>query len=40
MNLSLEQLTQILEKVRVSSSLEEEIMTAAESLLTHLEVKK
>jgi hypothetical protein len=34
MNLSLEQLTQILAKVRVSSSLEEEILTAAESLFT------
>jgi hypothetical protein len=34
MNLSLEQLTQILAKVRISSSLEEEILTAAESLFT------
>jgi hypothetical protein len=34
MSLSLEQLTQILEKVGISSSLEEEILTAAESLIT------
>jgi hypothetical protein len=34
MSLSLEQLTQILAKVRISSSLEEEILTAAESLIT------
>jgi hypothetical protein len=40
MNLSLEQLTQILAKVGVSSSLEEEILTAAESLFTPPEVNK
>jgi len=34
MSISLEQLTQILAKVRISSSLEEEITTAAESLIT------
>jgi hypothetical protein len=34
MSISLEQLTQILAKVRISSSLEEEILTAAESLIT------
>ena len=34
MILSLEQLTQILAKVGISSSLEEEILTAAESLIT------
>ena len=34
MSLSLEQLTYILAKVGISSSLEEEILTAAESLIT------
>jgi hypothetical protein len=34
MSLSLEQLTQILEKVGISSSLEDEILTAAENLIT------
>ena len=34
MNLSLEQITQILAKIRVSSSLEEEILTAVEILFT------
>jgi hypothetical protein len=34
MNLSLEQLTQILAKVGISSSLEEEILTSIESLIT------
>jgi hypothetical protein len=34
MSISLEQLTQILAKVRISSSLEEEILTTAESLIT------
>ena len=34
MSLSLEQLTQILEKVGISSSLEKEILTIAESLIT------
>jgi hypothetical protein len=34
MSISLEQLTQILAKVGISSSLEEEILTAAESLIT------
>ena len=38
MSLSLEQLTQILGEVRISSSLEEEILTAAESLITPLEI--
>ena len=40
MNLSLKQLTQILEKVGVFSSLEEEILTAAESLFTPPEANK
>jgi hypothetical protein len=40
MNLILEQLTQILAKVRVSSSLEEEILTEAESLFTPPEVNE
>ena len=34
MSLSLEQLTQILAKVGISSSLKDEILTAAESLIT------
>ena len=34
MSLSLEQLTQILAKVGISSSLKEEILTTAESLIT------
>jgi hypothetical protein len=34
MSLILEQLTQILAKVGISSSLEEEILTAAENLIT------
>jgi hypothetical protein len=34
MSISLEQLTQILAKVRISSSCEEEILTAAKSLTT------
>ena len=38
MILRLEQLTQILAKVGISSSLEEEILTAAESLITPLEI--
>ena len=40
MNLSLEQLTQILAKVGVSSSLEEEILTASESWFTPLETNE
>jgi hypothetical protein len=40
MSISLEQLTQILAKVRISSSLEEEILTAAESLITPPEANK
>jgi hypothetical protein len=40
MNLRLEQLTQILAKVRISSSLEEEILTIAESLFTPPEANK
>ena len=38
MSLSLEQLTQILAKVGISSSLEEEILTAVKSLITPPEV--
>jgi hypothetical protein len=38
MSLILEQLTQILAKFRISSSLEEEILTAVESLITPPEV--
>ena len=34
MSISLEQLTQILEKTGISSSQEEEILTATESLIT------
>ena len=40
MNLILEQLTQILAKVRISSSLEEEILTVAGSLITPLEANE
>ena len=40
MSLILEQLTQILAKVGISSSLEEEILTAAESLITPLAMDK
>ena len=40
MSLSLEQHTQILAKVGISSSLEEEILTAAESLITPLTMDK
>jgi len=40
MSISLEQLTQILEKVRISSSLEEEILTVAEILITPLEANE
>ena len=38
MSLSLEQLTQILAKVGIFSSLEKEILTAAESLITPPEI--
>ena len=38
MSLSLEQLTQILAKVGISFSLEEEILTTAERLITPLEI--
>ena len=38
MSLSLEQLTQILAKVGISSSIEEEILTVAESLITAPEI--
>jgi hypothetical protein len=34
MSISLEQLTQILAKIKISSSLEEEILTTVESLIT------
>ena len=40
MILSLEQVTEILAKVGISSSLEEEILTAAESLITPLAKNK
>jgi hypothetical protein len=40
MNLSLEQLTQILENVGISSSLEEDILTVTESLFTPPEANK
>jgi len=40
MNLSLEQLTHILSKVEISSSLEEETLTTAESFFTPLEVNE
>jgi hypothetical protein len=40
MSLSLEQLTQILAKVKISSSLEEEILTAAENLITSIEANE
>jgi hypothetical protein len=40
MSLILEQLTQILAKVRISSSLEEEILTTTESLITPLEANE
>jgi hypothetical protein len=40
MSLSLEQLTQVLVKVGISSSLEEEILTVAGSLITPPEVNE
>ena len=40
MNLSLEQLTQVLAKFRISSSLEEEILTVAGRLITPLEANE
>jgi len=40
MSLSLEQITQILEKVRISSSLEEEILTTVKILITPPELNK